>query len=90
MKNLKNIFYKFPRRFKINESTPSDDVENIAVSPEILKTLQEKKMLYEAQEREQIRKTQAFAKRREEEIRKGNRKMLLNMKVPNVVEKPEK
>jgi hypothetical protein len=47
-------------------------------------------MMMEAQEREELRKVYEFAKRREEEIKKGNRKMLLDMTIKGITEKPEK
>jgi hypothetical protein len=89
--NLIKTFYKTTRRFKIDWSAgKSDNAEDIPITPDMMKTIEERKRMMEEQEREQIRKAFEFKKKREEEIAKGNRKMLLDTKVPNVNETPEK
>jgi hypothetical protein len=89
-KSISNNFLKFSKKFKLDYDNNMDDISNVNVSPDILKTIEERKMIIEAQEREELRKAFEFSKRREEEIKKGNRKMLLDMKVKGVTEKPEK
>ena len=88
--SIRNNFLKYPKKFKIDFDNNVDDISNVNVTPDILKTIEERKMILEAQEREELRKAFEFSKRREEEIKKGNRKMLLDMKVKGVTEKPEK
>ena len=93
MKNLnilKNIFYKFPKRYKIDNAEALDDIQNLEITPDMMKTIKEREMILEAQRREQLRKAHEFAKKREQEVKSGNRKMLLDMKIPNITEKPEK
>ena len=92
MKKITQIkkFLKFSRKFKIDYDNNMDDISNVEVSPDILKTIEERKMMLEAQEREELRKAFEFSKRREEEIKKGDRKMLLDMTIKGVSEKPDK
>jgi hypothetical protein len=93
MKNIKRIsnnFFKFQKKFKLEFDNNMDDASSIDMSPDILKSIEERKMMLEAQEREEMRKAYEFSKRREEEIRKGNRRMLLDMKIKGINEKPEK
>jgi len=67
-----------------------DEINSVNINPDMIKSIEERKMILEAQEREELRRAFEFTKRREEEIKKGNRKMLLDTKVPQVNEKPEK
>jgi hypothetical protein len=87
---IRNNFFKISKKFKLDYDNNFDDISNVNVTPDILKTIEERKRIIEAQEREELRKAFEFSKRREEEIKKGNRKMLLDMKVKGVTEKPEK
>ena len=89
-KSIRNNFLKYSKKFKLDFDNNVDDISNVQITPDILKTIEERKMILEAQEREELRKAFEFSKRREEEIKKGNRKMLLDMKVKGVTEKPEK
>ena len=91
IKNLKNKnFLYITKRFKIHFDNNMDDIENIQISPDIQKSIEERKLMLEAQEREELRRAFEFTKRREVELKKGNRKMLLDTQIPNVTEKPEK
>jgi hypothetical protein len=93
MRNLKkfsNNFLKFQKKFKFDLDDNMDDFSTINISPNILKSIEERKMMMEAKERDELRKAFEFSKKREEEIKNGNRKMLLDMKVKGVTEKPDK